>query len=169
MFHSARALVAGAIAVILAGPAVAEDPTWSQIQPARSTESQIYTWFGAPTEVLGTFSWQAWVARSTKPLTTKSYKFRYRTGESSSSLLDGPAGPADSATVDIFNGLVSSVEWLYGGPPARAAAQVLRADPEMEFSSPTSPCHAWKPTSHGRVFAELGEDDSEVRVVYDLK
>jgi hypothetical protein len=69
----------------------------------------------------------------------------------------------------ISNGLVISIEWLYGGPPARAAAQVLRADPEMKFSSPTSPCHAWKPTEHGRIYAELGENDSAVRVVYDLK
>jgi hypothetical protein len=161
--------MATTIAVIFAVPVAAEDATWSELQPARSTESQVYTWFGAPTEVVATFPWKAWAASSAKPLATKNYKFRYRKGESSSSLLHGPGGPADSATVDISNGLVIAVEWLYGGPPARAAAKMLRADSEMKFSSPESPCHAWKPTTHGRVFAELGEGDSEVRVIYDLK
>ena len=169
MSASTPILAAATIAVILAAPARAEQASWSVIQPARSTESQIYTWFGPPTEVVATFPWQAWAVSPTKPLTTKNYDFRYQKAQSSSSLLDGPGGPADTATVIISNALVVAIEWLYGGPPARSAAQVLRADPDMKFSSPTSPCYASKPTAHGLVFAELGETDSKVRVVYELK
>jgi hypothetical protein len=71
--------------------------------------------------------------------------------------------------VSISRGFVTSVQWQYNGPSAKAAAQVLRSDPDLQFSSPTSPCHAWKPFSHGRVFVEIGDEDLEVQAIYDLK
>ncbi len=85
-------------------------------------------------------------------------------------MLDGPAGKADDAEVDISNGgVVLSVTWRYGGPAAHAAAALLRGDAEMRFSSPDSPAYGSKALPHGRLFVELGAEDSSVRVVYDLK
>jgi hypothetical protein len=155
------------IALSVCGASSAAD--WTSIKPAHTTEKQLIAEFGAPDEIVATFPWSEWSARWKIRPRTSNYALRYRSDPAKSELLIGPGGKADSVEVDISESTVLSVTWQYGGPSARRAAEVLRSDPEMHFSSPESPSYGSKLGPNGRVFAELGADNSTVRVVYDLK
>ena len=152
------------------GLAFTQEPAhWSAIKIQRSNESEVFTLFGAPDEVVARFSWSEWGASRYTLRDPRSYVFRYKAASSNSSILDGPAGAADSVDVKISNGWVITVTWDYGGPTARAAAQILRSDPDMQVSALPKSARASKPMPNGIIFAELGPNDTKVRVSYELK
>jgi hypothetical protein len=142
---------------------------WKSIKPALTSEKEVIAQFGVPDEVVATFPWSEWSARwKIRPLSSH-HTLRYRSDVASSDLLVGPGGKADSAEVFIGNDVVQTVTWSYGGPSARAASEMLRADTEMHFSPSDSPSYGSKAVPNGRVFVEFDPSGSSLRVVYDLK
>jgi hypothetical protein len=155
-------------ALLVCGASSAAD--WKDVKPSRTTEAELIAAFGAPDEIRATFPWSEWSARwRIRPRTTR-YVLLYRPDlGAKSALLVGPGGSADGVEVDVSDSIVHGVTWNYGGPSARRAVEMLRADPEMRFNSPESPTYGSKLGPSGRVFAEIGSENTSVRVVYDLK
>jgi hypothetical protein len=142
---------------------------WQAIQPARTPEKELISSFGAPQEIVVTFPWNEWSARWKVRPTSTSHVLRYRSDGPMSPLLQGPGGLASDAEVSVFNGIVHSVTWYYGGPSARAAARILRNDPSVNFTSQESPSTGGKALLYGILFIEIGRDDTSVKVHLELK
>jgi hypothetical protein len=142
---------------------------WRSIKPNRSTEQELVAAFGPPDEVVATFPWNEWSARWKVRPVTRTYRLRYRSDLRKSPLLAGPGGSADEVNVDIWDRKIVSVVWRYTGDSGVAAAQMLRADPELKFNATESPCYAAKGLPNGRVYVEIAKGNSPVVVVYDLK
>jgi hypothetical protein len=142
---------------------------WDAIQPARTSEKELITLFGAPQEIVVTFPWNEWTARWKIRPTSTSYVLRYRSDGPKSSLLQGPGGIADGAEVLLFSGIVHTVTWEYGGPRARDAAGLLRRDPGVRFTSQEPPSTGSKIMPSGVLFIEIGRGDTNVKVRLELK
>ena len=152
---------------VILGPAAGAD--WNEIRPQVTGEPEILSKFGSPDEIVVTFPWQEWSAKWKKRPRASYYTFRYQ-HESPSSLLTGPGGQADSAEVEIGDGKVMIVRWLYGGPSARAAAARIRADTTMKPSgSEGTVQYLAKEVTGGWVSVEIGPRDAEVKVTLQLK
>jgi hypothetical protein len=159
----------GALVTALFVGGVADAADWARIKPGVTTEAELVAAFGAPTEVVATFPWAEWSARWKKRPVTPQYVLRYRVGDSNSALLVGPGGKADDVEVDVWDRKVGGVRWHYGGPSARTAASLLRADPQMKFGAPEAMSHAGRSVEGGILWAEVGPNDSTVEVLLALK
>jgi hypothetical protein len=154
------------LGLALSAAATARGADWRTIEPSRTAEAEILEAFGPPAMVTASYSWKEWNARQRG----SGYVLHYLDSTPDNPILGGPAGPAEAADVQIGNGNVVAVTWSYfGAAKARAAASLLRADPELKFNSPKAPCYAWKPGPHGRLFVEIGGEAGPVKVTYDLK
>ena len=140
---------------------------WDVIQPGITTLTELTTKFGSPDEVLAAFPWSEWSATWKKRPVSRNYIFRYTSA--ASPLLKGPAGLADSVEVSIADRKVISIEWRYGGPSARKAAATVRADGQMNQGPNESVSKAAKDVPGGWLLVEMGQNDSTVRVVLEMK
>lgn len=159
------------VALILASGLLpqAHAADWRSIKPGDTSEAELITAFGPPTEVLSTLPWAEWSATWKKHPIASHYTLRYTVQGSKSQLLVGPGGPADDAEVHVAAGRVLAVVWHYGGPSARAAGQQLRADSTMIFGSSGSVSQGSSAVPNGVIFAELGANDTRVEVRLELK
>ena len=142
---------------------------WEAIQPARTLEKELISLFGSPQEIVVTFPWTEWSARWKIRPNSTNYVLRYRSDGPKSTLLHGPGGLADGVEASVFNGIVHSVTWQYGGPSARDAARLLRSDPGVSFMSQESPTTGSKVMPYGVLFIEIGRGDTSVKISLELK
>ena len=158
-----------ALMFLLLSPAPAPARDWSDLRPAVTTEKELLSWFGPPTEVVATFPWGEWSARWKKRPLTASYRLRYEVGSSSSRLLVGPGGKAEEVEVTVHDGRVGSIWWRYGGPSARSAAASLRETPEFNFRAQNPGSVGARSVEGGWITVDIGENDSVVEVRLQLK
>jgi hypothetical protein len=164
-----RLLLTFAFVMIATTGGVEQSSSWTSIKPSVTTQAELIAAFGPPDQVVATFPWSEWSATWKKRPLSDWYVLKYQRPDSRSGLLHGPAGPADSVEVTIGGKKVIVVEWIYGGPSARAAAAVLRTDPQMDPVPREPGSYAAKDVPGGWVSAELGPGDSRVRVTLELK
>jgi hypothetical protein len=155
------------IAAVLSPALLAAD--WKSIRPDATSEAELIDAFGPPDEVVSTFPWAEWSAKWKKRPKSSHYILRYTVQSSKSELLVGPAGAADDAEVHIYDGVVGVVKWHYGGPSARAAAAMLRADPEVRSGPVESMSRGARETEGGWITSTVGPGDAQVEVVLALK
>jgi hypothetical protein len=142
---------------------------WAIIKPAITTESELLSTFGNPTEVRASFPWEEWSAKWKKRPKADSYILRYRRQESRSQLLVGPGGPADDVEVGIYNGKVLSVTWRYGGPSARSAIETLGGDTQLSKGPLESTYRIGKHMPHGFLSGTLASNGTQAEMRYELK
>lgn len=150
-------------------PHVSQAASWDQIQPQRTTESELVAWFGVPDEVIAAQSWREW--RSGRPRKLQAaHSLRYVSHDRPSPLLSGPGGPADSVEVEIgADGKVWLVTWHFGGPSARAATEILKADPALKFETEDACSNAWKMVNGYPLTVQIGPGSGTVEAVFQLK
>jgi hypothetical protein len=150
-------------------PHVSQAANWDQIEPQRTTESELVALFGVPDEVTATQSWKEW--RSGRPRKPQSaHLLRYVSNDRPSPLLSGPGGTADSVEVEIgADGKVLLVTWHFGGPSARSATEVLKADPSFKFETEDACSHAWKMVNGYPLLVQIGPGSGTVEAVFQLK
>jgi len=157
------------VLVALLACAALQAGDWTTIRPAVTTEAELLAAFGSPDEVVATFPWAEWSARWKKRPVAAGYVLSYQVQGSKSPLLVGPAGQADHVEVNVWQGKVGAVRWQYGGPTARAAAEVLRGDPQVRFDTADTLAHGGKPVTGGLLSVEIGPRDARVEVLLQLK
>jgi hypothetical protein len=164
-----RLLLIVTVVAVAAPHGVARSADWTSIKPQTTTEAELRAAFGPPDEVIATFAWSEWSAVWKKRPVTNRYVLRYTAQLSRSALLTGFAGKADAVNVTISDKKVLSVEWTYGGPSARVAAGVVRADTQMNHDRVESGSQSSKQLTSGWLTVDLGPNDSKVRVVLEMK
>ena len=158
-----------AVMLVAAGFWLQTPKDWTAIVPQATTQAELTMEFGPPDEVVATFPWSEWSATWKRRPVTRNYLLRYAKERSQSRLLNGPAGPADSVDVHIADKKVIAVEWMHGGPTARAAAARIRADPEVRSTNAHEPLKWAKDAINGTLSFEVASDDSQVRAFYQMK
>jgi hypothetical protein len=152
--------------VLLYGLAASAD--WHDIKPQVTTERELTSAFGTADEVVTTFPWSEWNAKWKIRPRVSGYTLRYNSA-STSAILVGPAGKADSAEVDVWDSKIIAVTWHYGGPSAKTAAATLRADPQISFIAGGSVSAGGGGPIGQSIYAELGPNDTKVTVSLSLK
>ena len=169
MRHRPLACPVTAVALLLISVPPSQAHDWSRVRPAVTTERELLSWFGPPTEVVATFPWDEWSAKWKKRPRTDFYRLRYEVGSSSSPLLIGPGGKAEEVEATVHDGRVDSIWWRYGGPSARSAAASLRKTPEFTFRAQNPGAVGARSVDGGWITADIGENDSVVEVRLQLK
>jgi hypothetical protein len=169
MKHLNSIILAVSTAAVLSSSADLAGQDWTRVRPAVTTEAELLEWFGPPTNVLATFPWNEWNAKWKKRPVSLTYRLRYESGSSTSDLLVGPGGSAESVEVIVADKKVHGIRWRYGGPFAKTAAANLRASAIYEFRARNSGSVASAALDGGFVLVEIGPDDTEVEILLQLK